>query len=41
MNKIKKIEEIWNYCKLTRGEDTTIVLNTIELLEWIDIPRMK
>jgi len=23
------------------GEDTTIVLNTIELLEWLDIPRMK
>ena len=23
------------------GEPTTIVLNTIELLEWLDIPRMK
>ncbi len=23
------------------GEPITIVLNTIELLEWIDIPRMK
>ncbi len=23
------------------GEDITIVLNTIELLEWLDIPRMK
>jgi hypothetical protein len=23
------------------GEDVTIVLNTIELLEWLDIPRMK
>jgi len=23
------------------GEDTTIVLNTIELLEWLDIQRMK
>lgn len=23
------------------GEEVTIVLNTIELLEWLDIPRMK
>ena len=23
------------------GEDVTIVLNTIELLEWLDVPRMK
>lgn len=23
------------------GEEITIVLNTIELLEWLDIPRMK
>ena len=23
------------------GEPTTIVLNTIELLEWLDLPRMK
>lgn len=23
------------------GEDITIVLNTIELLEWLDVPRMK
>ncbi len=23
------------------GEEVTIILNTIELLEWLDIPRMK
>ena len=23
------------------GEEITIVLNTIELLEWLDVPRMK
>lgn len=23
------------------GEEVTIVLNTIELLEWLDVPRMK
>ena len=37
MNKIKKIEEIWNYCKLTHNAKDYEDLNTFSIEELKEI----